>query len=321
VPCPRSWTHDSDAALLYVYDTLRLQHTIAAVNMSLGSGAYTDYCDDDSASTKAIIDQLRSVGIATVVSTGNNGCGGTGCSDAISSPACVSSAVSVSATHDDGSIPAWANRAPFMSILAPGRSVAAPYYNTTNQFTFASGTSQAAPHVAGAWAILRQAVPTASVTTLLTALQDSGEVLNPYLGYERIQIRDALGLLGFPECDDAVDNDGDGLVDGDDPGCADASDTSERDAALACDDGVDNDGDGDVDTADPGCFGPGWVSESPACSDGLDNDGDGGTDFDGSPPDDYCDTAYQNAEAPGCGLGAELAWLLPLLAAARRRRR
>jgi hypothetical protein len=290
------------------------------VNLSLGSGAYTSACDGGAqASTKAAIDQLRSVGIAVVISTGNNSCDGTGCTSAISAPACISSAVSVSATKKNDGLVGFANRAPFMSLFAPGVSVVAPQYQTVAGYTTASGTSMAAPHVTGAWAILRQAVPGGSVSALLAALQDSGKPI--WSGVSRLAIRDALGLLGFPECDDGLDNDGDGAVDATDVGCDDTADLFERSDLLACDDGEDNDGDGDVDTADPGCAGPGWVAEDPACDDGDDNDGDGGTDWDGSPPDLQCTAPHLTAEAPRmCALGPELAFLLPLLAAARRLR-
>jgi hypothetical protein len=89
---------------------------------------------------------------------------------------------------------------------------------------------------------------------------------------------DIGGRGGSFQCDDGVDNDGDGFVDLADPGCGDADDDSERDAGLPCDDGVDNDGDGFVDLADPGCTDVGDESEKDAglvCDDGVDNDGDG----------------------------------------------
>ena len=321
-PCPLSWDFDQDAALLYVFDTLRNSHPIAAVNLSLGSGAFTSNCDSGSqASTKAAIDQLRSVGIATVIATGNNSCGGSGCTNAISAPACISSAVSVSATRDGTSVPGWANYSAFTSLFAPGNSVTAPAYFTAASYLTSSGTSMAAPHVAGAFAILRQALPTASVSSLLAALQATGQPIT--LGVNKIRIRDALGSLGFPECSDGLDNDGDGFADDADPGCESPADLFEKIATLACDDGVDNDGDGAIDVADPGCAGPGWPTEAPACSDGLDNDGDGGIDVDGSPPDPDCALASQNSELaaskPSCGLGPGLALLLPLLWTARRR--
>jgi subtilisin family serine protease len=323
VPCPLAWSTDQDLALLHVFETLRHSHEIAAVNLSLGSGAFDAPCDGGAqASTKAAVDQLRSVGIAVVGSSGNNGCDGVGCTDAISAPACISTVVSVGATRDNDATASYGNRAPFMSLFAPGHSVVAPRYFTSASYMSSSGTSMSAPHVTGAWAILRQAVPGGSVATLLSALQDSGKPI--WSGVRRIEIRDALGLLGFPECDDGVDNDGDGGTDGDDVGCDDAADLSERSSLLPCDDGLDNDGDGATDTADAGCLGPGWVTEDPECSDGADNDGDGGTDSDGAPPDPQCATPYLVSEAgapQSCALGPELALLLPLLAALRRRPR
>ena len=90
-----------------------------------------------------------------------------------------------------------------------------------------------------------------------------------------------------------MDNDGEGQNDtvyrfvriGGDAGCSSPSDPSEE---FDCDDGVDNDGDGVSDTADPGCTGPTDETETAdrgagrllsQCDDGVDNDGDGLVDF------------------------------------------
>jgi len=57
-----------------------------------------------------------------------------------------------------------------------------------------------------------------------------------------------------PECDDLIDNDGDGFTDfPSDPGCTSVADESEVDPNVACDDGLDNDGDGDTDSDDSCC--------------------------------------------------------------------
>ena len=135
-----------------------------------------------------------------------------------------------------------------------------------------------------------------------------------------------------PDCSDGVDNDGDGWTDHpEDRGCADASDDSEKDetGTYPCDDGVDNDADTLTDYPDdPGCVLPVGPTEDPLCQDGDDNDGDGNIDFDGGlsalgylagDPDPQCIYGWQMYEE-ACGLGAELALLLPALMWLSRRR-
>jgi subtilisin family serine protease len=323
-PCPLSWTSDQIAALEYVFDSLRTSHTIASVNMSLGGTAYTSQaaCNTVNAATRAAIDNLRSVGIATVVAAGNDGY-----ADAVDEPACISSAVSVSATDDEDQIASFSNAAHFLSLWAPGVSIRAPFFGSAG-FLDASGTSMATPHVAGAWATLRQAAPSASVDEILAALEETGVPI-PDLHAEtsRIRIAEALTAL-LPACSNGRDDDGDGLSDLEDPGCDDAEDSLEKASDLPCDDGVDNDGDGKVDfPEDPGCAVAGFPAEAPGCQDGIDNDGDGQTDYDGGlaangfadpgGPDPHCGGIpwrISEADSPGqCGLGAELALLLPPL--------
>ena len=156
-----------------------------------------------------------------------------------------------------------------------------------------------------------------------------------------------LDVAVVPACVDGLDNDGDGSFDfPDDPGCESAKDVSEGSPDLACDDGIDNDGDGRVDfdpltladplgvagSGDPGCRDPGSTLENPQCQDGVNNDGKFGTDFDGglsaggndpNGADPQCvDRPWRNREKPnGCGLGFELAVLLPMLLVLRQRRR
>ena len=125
-------------------------------------------------------------------------------------------------------------------------------------------------------------------------------------------------------CNDGLDDDFDGQTDFPaDAGCTSAEDFSE---APECGDQLDNDGDGATDAEDLGCVSVAAASEDPACDDGQDNDGDGGFDFDGAGStnaDAYCPAAFGGAETPppGCGIGPELALILPLLARLRRRAR
>ena len=71
------------------------------------------------------------------------------------------------------------------------------------------------------------------------------------------------------ECNDAADNDGDGLVDHADPGCIGPRDDDETDTDLTpvCIDGLDNDGDGLIDyPRDDGCRAVGDWSEEIRCA-------------------------------------------------------
>ena len=102
----------------------------------------------------------------------------------------------------------------------------------------------ATPHVAGAFAVLRQADPAASVSTLEVALEGTGVPITDTrngLTRPRIQVDDAVRALGPAQCFDGLDNDGDGRVDVDgdggsaDPNCVDAFDDDEAlDPTLGC---------------------------------------------------------------------------------------
>ena len=70
------------------------------------------------------------------------------------------------------------------------------------------------------------------------------------------------GILPAGECEDGIDNDGDGLVDADDPGCACMED-GELNPDVQCDNGRDDDGDRLIDFRDPDCSGPEDNSEFP----------------------------------------------------------
>jgi subtilisin family serine protease len=191
--CLRAYTSDILSGLNRVYE-LRNTYSIAAANLSLGGGQYNSEasCDSANSSYKTAIDLLRAANIASVISSGNAGYNGS-----LSAPACISTAVSVGATSDTTTeIASFSNTAPFLKLLAPGMSItsATPSggYGTWN------GTSMAAPHVAGAWAVLRQRATSATVPALLNALQTSGQALTDGrngLSFRRIRVFDALQLV------------------------------------------------------------------------------------------------------------------------------
>lgn len=168
-PCVLSYGSDQLSALNHVYN-LRNTNKISSVNLSLGGGSYTTNCDADFAAEKTAIDTLRSVGVATIIASGNDGY-----KSSISAPACISSAISVGATGKTDAVASYSNMASILNLLAPGSSV----YSSVpgGGYSLKSGTSMATPHVAGAWAILKSAKPSASVDEVLAALTSTGTLI------------------------------------------------------------------------------------------------------------------------------------------------
>ena len=194
-PCLGGFTSDILAGLEHVYDVaLAGTHQIAAVNMSLGESVFETTCDDQP--YKPAIDNLRALGIATVAAAGNDGYPW-----ALSAPGCVSSAISVGAVTKQGDVAWFSNAASFMSLYAPGDSILSSVPG--GGYEALSGTSMATPHVAGTWAILKQAVPGASVDLLLHALQTTGVPVTderyggtfPETTVPMVQVFDALSSI------------------------------------------------------------------------------------------------------------------------------
>ena len=190
-PCLRTFPDDLINALGLVYQ-LRDQFSIAAANISSGGEPRPGPCDGEPIKTR--IDLLRGEGIATVVSSGN-----ASSTDALSYPACVSTAVSVGATDDNDDVLEKSNSADYLDLLAPGADINSSVSVPVRDFRENSGTSMAAPHVAGAWAVMKQKLPKATVDEILTALKDIGvPVLDNRnnIAKPRIQLDDALDAIG-----------------------------------------------------------------------------------------------------------------------------
>lgn len=169
-PCALSYASDQIAALDWLY-TNRAALNLVSANMSLGGGSSGAICNDDSRFT--VIDNLRAAGVATVISSGNGGF-----NNAVSAPGCIEPAITVGAVDDDDVVAGFSNSATMIDMLAPGVSInsAEPTVDDTlpGRARSISGTSMATPHVAGAFALLKAANPTATLEEIEIALESTG---------------------------------------------------------------------------------------------------------------------------------------------------
>jgi len=107
------------------------------INMSLGTNS-------DIQSLHDACDAAKGVGIILVAAAGNDG-------GAIDYPAAYSSVIAVAATDSSDIRASWSSYGPEMDIAAPGVDIYSTYLG--GGYKTASGTSMAAPHVAGTLAL------------------------------------------------------------------------------------------------------------------------------------------------------------------------
>ena len=129
----------------------------AVANMSLGGGAST-------ALDNAVASSIRS-GVTYPLAAGNaNANAGS------ASPARVASAITVGSTTSTDARSSFSNYGTCLDIFAPGSSITSAWYTTNTATNSISGTSMAAPHVAGAAALVLSGSPSSTPAQVRDAL-------------------------------------------------------------------------------------------------------------------------------------------------------
>ena len=149
---------------------------IGAVNMSLGASR------EESGPCHSRIWNLASrlfnrVGVPVVVASGNDS--EDDWAAPVGFPACIEGFVAVGAVTKSKRVATFSNSGPTLDLLAPGQDIVSSVVKGSSGglergFESLDGTSMAAPHVAGAMALLKQASPESSVAELLRALESTG---------------------------------------------------------------------------------------------------------------------------------------------------
>ncbi|MDB4957197.1 MAG: peptidase [Myxococcales bacterium] len=245
-------------ALQWVLDPDGDPTTEDAADIVTASWGYSERVNECYLEFEPDLAVLRAAQIATVFAAGNSG----PYPASSISPANNPSAFAAGAVDEDLTVITSSSRGPsactnsmFPELVAPGANVRTTDRTFGGQFpnsyVVVSGTSFAAPHIAGAMALLRGAHRSATVTQLERALTSTAVDLLPAgadnaSGFGLPDLLAAEGrLVAMPSCTDA---DADGYFA--DPDCGSPLDCNDNDAAVhpgACDvmrDGIDQDCDG-----------------------------------------------------------------------------
>ncbi|MFE6091169.1 S8 family peptidase [Streptomyces massasporeus] len=129
----------------------------AVANMSLGAGVSTSL-------DTAVRNSIAS-GVTYAVAAGNSNANAESFS-----PARVGSALTVGASTLTDSRSSFSNYGPRLDMFAPGSLITAGWHTSDTATTTLSGTSMAAPHVAGAAAVYLTSHPSAGPATVHSAL-------------------------------------------------------------------------------------------------------------------------------------------------------
>jgi subtilisin family serine protease len=137
----------------------------AVANMSLGGSA-------DTALDNAVRASITS-GVTYAIAAGNGLFGLFALDACTQSPARVTQAITVSAVGSNDAKSSWANRGTCVDVFAPGINIPSTWNTNDTATNTISGTSMAAPHVAGAAALYLATHPSDSPAQVQAAIVDN----------------------------------------------------------------------------------------------------------------------------------------------------
>jgi subtilisin family serine protease len=152
------------------------------------------------------IEGAAAAGVVPVIAAGNDftefGYG------SVSSPGSAPSAITVAAVDARNEIADFSSGGPTPlslqmkpDVSAPGVSILSSLPASEGTFGLLSGTSMAAPHVAGAAALLKERHPDWTVAQIKSALEQTGDPVHSASGAEVPTTREGGGLVNLPRAD------------------------------------------------------------------------------------------------------------------------
>lgn len=167
------WASDIAAGIIYAVD-----NGASIINLSIGAAL-------DITILKEAVDYATEQGAILIAAAGNDG------TESIDYPAKYPNVIAVAATDSSDQRTSYSDYGPEMDIAAPGDRICSTWYR--GNYFYKSGTSMAAPHVAGVAALIWSADPTMTADQVELNLKESAVDINLagwdiYTGWGRVSV-------------------------------------------------------------------------------------------------------------------------------------